>query len=315
MNAVDFDGFESAGREVLNYLQQHFGFDLWMITRAEGKDWIVLQATNNNYGVVAGQVYCWADSFCSEMVKGNGPHIAPDVEQVPLYAVAPLKQQMDIQAYIGQPLTYEDGRLFGTLCALNPIPQPKNIIEDALLLQLMATLLSTVLQAELKNNEQIRRNERLEAEVLTDELTNLYNRRGWNRLLVAEEERCRRHGHPAAVLVIDLNNLKFVNDTYGHDAGDQLIKLAANALNSAARSNDVVARLGGDEFGVLCVECDERGAEQLIKRINELFAQEDLKGAIGLAIRQPPSGLQQAWLDADKRMYSHKRISQQTDND
>ena len=315
MNAVDFDGFESAGREVLNYLQQHFGFDLWMITRAEGKDWLVLQATKNNYGVVAGQVYCWADSFCSEMVKGNGPHIAPDVEQVPLYAVAPLKQQMDIQAYIGQPLTYEDGRLFGTLCALNPIPQPKNIIEDALLLQLMATLLSTVLQAELKNNEQIRRNERLEAEVLTDELTNLYNRRGWNRLLVAEEERCRRHGHPAAVLVIDLNNLKFVNDTYGHDAGDQLIKLAANALNSAARSNDVVARLGGDEFGVLCVECDEQGAEQLIKRINELFTQENLKGAIGLAIRQPLSGLQQAWLDADKRMYSHKRISQQTNND
>ncbi len=311
MNTVDFSSFEKAGHAVLSYLQQHFGFDLWMITRTEGNDWIVLQATENNYGVSAGQVFGWLDSFCSEMVKGNGPCIAPFVEEVPLYAAAPIAQHIDIQAYIGQPLTYADGSLFGTLCAIHPSSQPKNITQDQPLLELMGTLLSTILQAELKSNVHIRRTERLEAEVLTDELTHLYNRRGWNRLLEAEEERCRRHGHPAAVLVIDLNHLKFVNDNYGHAAGDRLIECAARALSKAARSNDVVARLGGDEFGILCVECNEQGVEQLIKRIDTLFAEENIKGAIGVAQREPATGLQQAWLIADQRMYAHKRTQHQ----
>ncbi|XID75653.1 diguanylate cyclase domain-containing protein [Alkanindiges sp. WGS2144] len=307
MNTIGFSDFESAGCAVLKYLHERFGFDLWMITRTEGDDWIVLQAEDHGYGVKAGQVFRWADSFCSEMVKGNGPCIAPNAQEVPLYAAAPIRQQVGIQAYIGQPLKYADEKLFGTLCAIHPEPQPPDIVNDQPLLELLGRLLSTILQSELEKNEQQRRVERLEAESMTDALTHLYNRRGWDRLLAAEEERCRRHGHPAAVLVIDLNHLKLVNDKYGHAAGNELIQRAANALREATRVNDIVARLGGDEFGILSAECNEEGAQKLLQRIDEAFQAENVQGSVGMAMRHPSTGLVEAWLQADKLMYAHKK--------
>ena len=77
MNDLIFNDFEAAGQRVLAFLHQRFGFGLWMVTRTEGEDWIVLQSEDHGYGVKPGTVFRWADSFCSEMVKGNGPRIAP----------------------------------------------------------------------------------------------------------------------------------------------------------------------------------------------------------------------------------------------
>ena len=97
--------FETAGKAVLFFLRARFGFGLWMITRTEGNDWIVLQAEDHGYGVSAGTVLRWSYSFCSEMVKGNGPRIAPDSAEVPAYVRAPIGQQVPIRAYVGIPLT------------------------------------------------------------------------------------------------------------------------------------------------------------------------------------------------------------------
>ena len=77
-----FKKFEEAGQIVLKFLYQRFGFNLWMITRAEGDDWIVLQSEDNGYNVKPGQVFRWADSFCSHMVKGKAPTIAPRSEDI-----------------------------------------------------------------------------------------------------------------------------------------------------------------------------------------------------------------------------------------
>lgn len=299
--------FEAAARAVLSFLHQRFGFALWMVTRTEGDDWIVLQSEDHGYGVGPGKVFRWADSFCSAMVQGNGPRVAPDSDAVAAYVAAPIGQQVPIKAYIGVPLTNSDGTLFGTLCAIDPSRQPDALAEEQELVELLAAMLSKILNAELRAVLDARRSQRLEQEAQSDALTQLSNRRAWDVLLSQEEERCRRYGHPATVLAIDLDELKGINDTLGHAAGDALIVRAADALRLAARDNDVVARLGGDEFGVIAVECDQAGAEALLARIRNTLMEHGVKASIGMAMRLPSIGLKLAWETADKRMYVEKR--------
>lgn len=307
MNDLVFKDFEAAGQRVLAFLHQRFGFGLWMIARTEGEDWIVLQSEDHGYGVKPGTVFRWADSFCSEMVKGNGPRIAPNSDSVPAYAAAPIGRQVAIKAYVGVPLVDAGGKLFGTLCAIDPSPQSEDIVKEQGLIELLASLLSTLLQTELKAAREMQRSERLELETETDSLTQLYNRRAWDRLLSTEEDRCRRYGHSAIVLSIDLDKLKWINDTHGHAAGDALIVRAADALRKAVRKVDIVARLGGDEFSVIGVECDNNGAEALLSHIRMALADAKVKASVGLAPRIPSHGLKGAWEEADRLMYVEKR--------
>lgn len=302
-----FPDFDSAAREVIAYLHQRLGFDLWMVTRLEGEDWIVLQAEDDGYGVKEGSVFRWADSFCSQMVIGNGPRVAPCSKAIPAYANAPISQQVPIGAYVGVPLTYSDGSLFGTLCAIHPSPQAETVTVELPLVELLAKMLSTLLAADLKAAEQARCTEQAQVAALSDALTGLYNRRGWDQLLASEEKRCRQYGHSACVISIDLNGLKQVNDLQGHAKGDELIRQAAHVIRETTRKQDVVARVGGDEFAVLCVECNLANGEMLIERMKTAFASVQLEAALGAAGRNSSLGLQQAWEDADLAMYVCKK--------
>lgn len=307
MSPWHFDSFESAGQAILKFLHQRLGFDLWMITRTEGNDWIVLQTEDHGYGVQPGQVFRWTDSFCSHMVKGDAPCIAPRSNDIELYAKAPIGKQVNIQAYIGQPLLKSNGELFGTLCAIDPAPKADSLTEEKDLIEFMAALLTHILQIELNQTEQARQIERLQAKAMTDELTQLYNRGGWEHFIALEEERSQRYGNLSAVYVIDLDGLKEVNDTQGHAAGDQLIQRAAEALREVARKTDVVARLGGDEFCILSVEIDPDGAQSLFERIGQALSEVAVDASIGFSLRHPSFGLQQAISQADQQMYFHKR--------
>lgn len=306
MPPIPTHDFEAACRAVLAFLHQRLGMALWLVSRADGDDWIVLQAEDHGYGIAPGTVFHWADSFCHAMVRGQAPRVAPDAQAIAAYRDAPIAQQVPIQAYVGVPLTLADGSLFGTLCGIDPARQPDSLAQEQGLVELLADLLSSLLQAELRLAQEARRSERLALEANTDAQTQLANRRAWDGQLAREEERCRRYGHPAAVLVIDLDELKQVNDSAGHAAGDALIAQAAQALRKAARESDLVARLGGDEFGILAVECDAAGAQVLLERTRQLLAEHLVPASVGLASRTPGSGLQGAWKSADLRMYAAK---------
>lgn len=301
-----FTDFDEAARAALKFLHKRLGFDLWMITRTQGDDWIVLQTEDQRYGIQDGTVFKWADTFCSRMVEGLGPRIAPRSQDVPVYAAAPIGSQLDIQAYIGVPLTGAHGALFGTLCAIDSRPQPVSLVEEQSLVELVGALLSSLLRTEMQLMDEVRRAERAQADALTDSLTGLYNRRGWERLIEAEENRCRRYGHSACVVAVDLDNLKRVNDSQGHFAGDELIARAGGVLASVARAQDIAARVGGDEFLLLAVECDRSGASTLADRLRADFAFAGVNASIGYALRDPARGLKHAWDEADKAMYLEK---------
>jgi diguanylate cyclase (GGDEF)-like protein len=306
-NFAPYGDFCTTSREVLKYLRDQYGFALWMVTRTEGEDWIVLQAEDHGYEVKEGDVFRWTDSFCSQMVQGRGPCIAPQSDMVPAYAAAPIGQQVSIAAYVGLPLTKPDGSLFGTLCAIDPQVQSESLVHELPQFELIARMLGTILSAELRADAEMRRAERAEAEAENDVLTGIFNRRGWDRLLAAEESRCRRYGHTASVLSVDLDNFKQINDQFGHTKGDQMLVDAANALSSATRECDVVSRIGGDEFAVLAVQCDEHQGNALVTRINDLLSQVNLSGSIGFARRDPAKSLADAWVQSDQNMYICKR--------
>ena len=308
LDSQPFPDFSSAARSVLDQLQRQVGMRLWMVTRAAGEHQVVLQAQNapEGYDVSAGTVLSWSGSLCAAMVAGDGPHIAPRVADVPAFASAPNRRRASIEAYVGVPLLHPDGQLFGTLCGFDPEPQDDHLADAEDLVLLQARLLSTLLHLELSNDQLLRRAERAETAASTDVLTGAGNRRGWLAVMAAEESRCRRYGHPACVLALDLDALKLLNDTEGHAAGDQLLRRAAEVLRSALRSSDYVARVGGDEFAVLAVETDGQGGH---READRLRAELDLAGvgaAVGVAARAPDGSLEAAWHAADADMYRHK---------
>jgi len=100
-----------------------------------------------------------------------------------------------------------------------------------------------------------------------DTLTGLLNRKEFERLLDLEMTRAARHGHEIALLMIDIDHFKSVNDRYGHQAGDEVLKIVASRLQASLRPNDVVARYGGEEFIVMLPETDKKGANAFGERL------------------------------------------------
>ena len=275
-----------------------------------GPDQVVLAARSragSGYDVTSKTVLQWDGSLCRRMVLGQGPHVAPRVAGVTAYAEAPNRQLAPIEAYVAVPLLQADGALFGTLCAFDPEPQPESLRSEEPLLLLQGRLLTTLLHLELEREQLQRRAERAESDATRDVLTGLANRRGWDRVLAAEEVRCQRYGHPASVLVVDLDGLKQINDSAGHAAGDRLLRDAAALLRGAARTSDVVARLGGDEFGVLAVETAAEGGRATAERVRTALADGGVEAAVGLGVRVPHGSLAAAWQEADRAMYEHKQ--------
>ena len=130
--------------------------------------------------------------------------------------------------------------------------EPRTRAHDLTLSQATALLR----QAERIICEQRVHIDRLQQLSLTDELTGLLNRRGFERELRRTIAAIRRHGETAAVLLADLDRFKEINDTFGHQAGDCVLREVAQRLQTEVRDTDSLARLGGDEFGCILTRCD-----------------------------------------------------------
>lgn len=149
-----------------------------------------------------------------------------------------------------------------------------------------------------------RRAELAEAQSLRDPLTNLANRRAWGEALHTETERARRDQRGAALVVVDLDHFKTYNDTYGHLAGDMLLRRVAETLCEVSRTNDIVARVGGDEFAIIAVGAED--SEIVGARVRSALEAVDVPASTGVAGIEPGDDLVEAWGLADRAMYAQK---------
>lgn len=155
---------------------------------------------------------------------------------------------------------------------------------------------------------------------IRDELTGLYNRRGFIEVAGQTYAQALRDARPAALIFVDLNGMKRINDDLGHEHGDQALVDAADVLSSALREADVVGRLGGDEFVAFVLDFGTDHVDALRRRLRELS---DLRVAessrpfrlsmsVGAAFIDPsqPGSLEQLLERADAAMYEQKRARQ-----
>ena len=148
-----------------------------------------------------------------------------------------------------------------------------------------------------------------------DSLIDLPNRRGFLRELERLIARAKRYDAKGAMLFIDVDGLKAINDSFGHRAGDEALIQVADLLASGIRKSDVCARIGGDEFGVLLESADEKSAHETAARLIDMIASCELlhdgnelplSVAIGVGLIQVDDTVESVMARADEEMYRRK---------
>lgn len=146
---------------------------------------------------------------------------------------------------------------------------------------------------------------RMEATSLTDPLCGVWNKRGFAAVIERATMTIRRTGQPLSVLYIDLDDLKHLNDTYGHHEGDRVLRSFAAEIDRTTRAQDSVARLGGDEFAVLLLGADADVAQALGQRLREQVTL--TSWSFGVAQMQPGESPDDFIIRADRMMLEDKR--------
>lgn len=169
--------------------------------------------------------------------------------------------------YIAVPLRLDE-IILGVMNLASRKPK-KMEYEDLRLLSLIGNHLTLVL-------DKIRIYEEANRLAITDGLTGIYNSRYFYRVLEVEIARTERYGSPFSLIIFDIDNFKICNDTYGHQAGDDILQGVASVISTLARKVDIVARYGGEEFVILLPNTEKREAMILAERIRKAIEEKPL---------------------------------------
>jgi diguanylate cyclase (GGDEF)-like protein len=183
-------------------------------------------------------------SFCVNVVESDAPFVVGDAREHPLVRDNPAIPDHDVIAYAGVPLRSPSGEVLGSFCVIDHQPRVWDPREVRLLSALADSVMTEIALVEA--------NRQLEHSAMHDGLTGLPNRRLLDDRLSRGLARCRRRSEDMALMFLDLDGFKAVNDRLGHAAGDRVLVEVSRRLTTVVRPGDTVARYGGDEFVVLC---------------------------------------------------------------
>jgi diguanylate cyclase (GGDEF)-like protein len=242
-------------------------------------------------------------SFCTHAILLTEATVVGDARDDARFADNPhVLDDPNVRFYAGQPIAAPGGEPVGTLCIFDDTPRdPARFDEEAL------RELAGMAEAEIASLSL----------AIGDELTGLSNRRGFEmlgeRLLAARS----RLGLPLTVVYADLDNMKAINDRFGHEAGDRALKETAKIIETMLRGSDVIARLGGDEFGAILAGAASADARSAVARIESALAERNATGtepydlSLSVGVAEAPPGeeatLGELTAAADAAMYEAKR--------
>jgi diguanylate cyclase (GGDEF)-like protein len=231
-------------------------------------------------GIEPGLEIPFHETVWDRIVGSPDPLAIPDLQEHPdAEALSPVCE-LGARGYVSVPILHGDGSMFGMLCGLDLSPRDVSP-EELCWLRILAGLVGFQLERE-------RLEARLAYQASHDALTALANRAYFMERLERVERRAPRDSDIVALLFVDLDNFKSVNDQLGHAVGDRLLIAVADRLRACVRSDDLVARVGGDEMVILAENVEsEAVAVALAERILEsLAAPYDLGGVM---VSAPPS--------------------------
>ncbi|MCA1777739.1 MAG: sensor domain-containing diguanylate cyclase [Loktanella sp.] len=226
-------------------------------------------------------------SICKDAFLQPGLFILPDTTHDPRFANTPIVAcAPHLCFYAGVQLKSQQGHQLGTLCVLDH--KHRELDErQCFALQTLANQVVKNLEMQLahhKQSEVIRdlkiKQHRLSKQVATDPLTNLLNRRGFEQRLNQELALIKRGAPSSALLSIDIDHFKKVNDKLGHKAGDQVLSRFSELCRQVFRKADVICRWGGEEFLVMLPGATVAEAQHAAGRLNELLAVTPMAGGI-----------------------------------
>lgn len=219
-------------------------------------------------------------SICVHALMQQDIFIVPDTLLDPRFANNPLVTgKPHLRFYAGALLETSDGFPLGTLCVLDYQPRQLNPLQLEALQTLARQTMRLIelyhvnrLQADMLHELEEAR-EKMAVLASTDALTGLMNRRAFSERLKQEHALLQRRSGRASLLMVDLDNFKALNDTHGHQTGDDALKIFARICTEVFRSADVVARWGGEEFIALLPDTDLHQAVSVAERLRTQFAQ------------------------------------------
>lgn len=180
----------------------------------------------------------------------------------------------------------------------------------------LALLMITVFLIGLMAETMKRQEEKLKMLSITDELSGLFNYRFFYQCLEKEVDRARRYKFPLSLVIIDLDDFKKYNDSWGHPQGDRALTTAASVLKDTVRTTDIVARYGGEEFAIILPQTNLVDAKQICERVREALAEtpvpalsgvtEPLTASFGVVARKPSMTATELVAEADKILYYAK---------
>lgn len=222
------------------------------------------QGVNNSYASLEG-------AFCPHAFHEPDMLLVADTHKDERFFDNPFVtgEVLSIGFYAGCTVKTPDGMPIGTVCAIDM--QPREMTEEQLqaLRDITAMVESEIKITHLEHEKKMLGTELVEANrlAMVDPLTRLWNRAGMESMINKEWAEARRYKRPITIVMCDIDHFKRLNDSFGHDVGDDVIRNTGKKLIEGLRSEDHVCRVGGEEFLLILPNCDGPSAQELLERV------------------------------------------------
>lgn len=220
-------------------------------------------------------------AFCTHALHEEEIMLVPDARTDERFHDNPFVKDnnfISVGFYVGCPVRASNGMPVGTLCAIDTRPRELTT-EQIMVLRDLGAMIETELKVSSLSQTQQDLTEQLGTAnmlAMVDPLTRLWNRAGIYNLLEKEWSEAIRHGKSLTVVMADIDHFKKINDTYGHDGGDTVLRCVSKIFLEELRTEDVIGRVGGEEFLIILTDCDADKAADVVERLRKSMEQRNI---------------------------------------